>query len=457
MQLPHVGQLFESRYQLNEVVGEGGFAVVYRATDTSLQRDVVVKVLNPGKRGYNTTVASRFMREARVFAELQDPHIVTLFEFGRTDAGLLYMVFEYVRGLDLRHLLMERGPQEPRVVQRIVEQVLFALQEAHRREILHRDIKPANILVFEVEGDPHRVKLIDFGIAKDTSQDAVSLTKTGHLVGTLRYMSPEQIAMQPAAASSDIFSLGLVAYELLTGARVFPGTNHRAIITQQLSESPLHVPPQFAPQELRDVIDRMLARRAEDRYQSAADVLSALAPIRKAVAAWHPDQGLPETRERRPLPARLAKPPPRNWKLVGVGAAISLVGGLVLVMALGPDLAERHDGAQTPSPVVETPTRPKTPDAAAPKVPPSPSRSPTASAGCGKSPPFRGKGRFVLNPAEPTMTAYIPKNYDPEHEHPLVVMFHRQLRNGERILKESGMDRLADEERFIVLAPDSAE
>ena len=157
MELPAPGQLFQRKYKLQEVLGRGGFAAVYRATDVEIGRDVAIKVLAPGEDGYSSGIASRFMREARVIGGFQDPHTITMFEFGRSDDGLLFMVFEYVKGQDLSKAIRTRGPMPQEDVVHILGQVLQSLREAHAAGVLHRDIKPANILVYDYMGDANRV------------------------------------------------------------------------------------------------------------------------------------------------------------------------------------------------------------------------------------------------------------------------------------------------------------
>lgn len=276
MQLPQPGQSFERKYVIRQTLGEGGFAMVYRATDEEIQRDVAIKILTPRDGSYPKKVVARFMREARVIAGLQDPHTIKLFEFGESSEGLLYMVFQYVSGLDLLTIVRRRGPLEPSIVAHVTAQVLSALAEAHAAGILHRDIKPANILIHEYMGDEYNVKLLDFGIAKiEDNPGNASLTKTGALIGTPRYMAPEQVFGEQMGPWSDIYSLGLVAYEMLVGQPAVGGTKEQ-MLRAHISEEPILLPYDVAWLSLRQVIERMLARMPRDRFQSASAAHKAL-------------------------------------------------------------------------------------------------------------------------------------------------------------------------------------
>ena len=287
MKLPGQGESFQRKYKLHEILGKGGFAAVYRATDIDIGRDVAIKILAPSDEdGYSQGLAQRFEREARVIAGLQDPHTITMFEFGRSQDGLLYMVFEYVKGTDLS-VMVKRNPIPEHTTIHIMEQVLQSLREAHAAGILHRDIKPANILIYEYMDDPHRAKLLDFGIAKPTGPggDGQNLTSDGAMIGTPRYMAPEQIYGAQLTPASDVYSLGLVSYEMVCGRPAITGTSTKDMMVQQLSGDPVVLPPD-APvtPAMRQVIDRMTMRDQNARFGSAAEVIQALEYVRSSAA-----------------------------------------------------------------------------------------------------------------------------------------------------------------------------
>ncbi len=278
MELPSQGESFQRKYKIHEVLGKGGFAAVYRATDVEIGRDVAIKVLAPSDDGYSKGIESRFMREARVIASLQDPHTITMFEFGRAESGLLFMVFEYVRGTDLS-LLIRRNPLSESATIHVLKQVLQSLREAHAANVLHRDLKPANILIYEYMDDEFRAKLLDFGIAKPTagSEDGLNITSDGAMIGTPRYMAPEQIYAATLTPASDIYSLGLVAYEMLVGQPAISGRTTKEMMVQQLSDTPVQLPPDLlVSPALRNVINRMTARDPANRFASADQAIQAL-------------------------------------------------------------------------------------------------------------------------------------------------------------------------------------
>ena len=292
MELPEPGQLFQKKYKLQDMLGRGGFAAVYRATDIEIGRDVAIKVLLPGDDdGYSEGVAARFVREARVIGGFQDPHTITMFEFGTTDDGLLFMVFEYVKGDDLSNIIKKRGALPQQEVSHIMKQVLQSLREAHAHGVLHRDIKPANILVYDYMGDANRVKLLDFGIAKAVAggQDGMNLTREGAMIGTPRYMSPEQIYGGELDARSDLYSLGLVAHEMLVGSPAITGTTSKEMLRAQLADDPVRLPRGrvLATEAFCGVIDTLTARSPDQRFETAADVMQAL--------DWVESQGQPPT------------------------------------------------------------------------------------------------------------------------------------------------------------------
>lgn len=275
------GETFERKYIIRELLGSGGFALVYRAEQPDVGRDVAIKILRSAEEigTHPATLLKRFQREAQMAAELRHPANIQLFDFGTAHPGQLYMIFEHIDGIPLDDLIRATGPMSVARVVHILTQLLEALSEAHQLGILHRDVKPANVIIYERLGKKDLAKLIDYGIAKPMGkQQGKNITAEGHVVGTPRYMAPEQILMMgELSPATDIYSLGLVAYEMLAGQSLLGDSTHTEVIKRQLSGEVFRVPPTVpAPPGLRSVVDKMLAKSARDRFQSAEDAIAAL-------------------------------------------------------------------------------------------------------------------------------------------------------------------------------------
>jgi serine/threonine-protein kinase len=270
--LPLLQQALSDRYLFERELGRGGMSRVYLARDRRYEREVAVKVLDPE---IATAVgAERFLREIRITAQLQHPHIVPLLESGEA-AGLLYSVMPYIEGESLRDRLMARGRLAAAEAVSIACGVADALEYAHRRGVNHRDIKPENILISN--GLP---VVADFGIARAVGlAGGATLTGVGFPIGTAAYMSPEQAtAASPVDGRSDIYSLGCVLYEMLSGRMAFSGPTLKSVLTQQLTTDPPLVPltqPDVTP-ELVAVVRRSLAKQPADRYPTAGELAEAL-------------------------------------------------------------------------------------------------------------------------------------------------------------------------------------
>ena len=222
-----VGHVLGGRYHLAELVGQGGMATIYRARDTKLGRDVAIKVLR-GEYGSDVSFLARFQREAQAAAQLNHPNVVAVFDYGQDPVGP-YIVMELVTGGDLAGALRERGPLPPTVAASIAQQIADALDAAHARGIVHRDIKPSNVLL----STGGRVKVADFGIAQAFTD--AQLTMTGVTMGSVHYFSPEQARGDPVGFPSDIYSVGLVLYEMLTGQRAYTGGSAAEVAMARLS------------------------------------------------------------------------------------------------------------------------------------------------------------------------------------------------------------------------------
>ncbi|HEX5240267.1 MAG TPA: protein kinase, partial [Candidatus Limnocylindrales bacterium] len=265
-----IGTVLGGRYRLVELLGQGGMATIYRARDSQLERDVAVKVLRP-EYGADPDFVARFRQEAQSAASLNHPNVVAVFDYGTDPAGP-YIVMELVDGEDLASIVRRGGPLPPRQAARLTAQVARALAAAHGHGIVHRDVKPGNVLVAR-DG---RVKVTDFGIARALSESA--LTLPGTTLGSVHYFSPEQARGELATEASDIYSLGIVLYELLTGRRPWEGDSAAAIATARLTgtvPSPSSVRSGI-PAALEAVDRRALALRPEDRFASATEMAEAL-------------------------------------------------------------------------------------------------------------------------------------------------------------------------------------
>jgi len=260
-----IDTLFDGRYRIQRKLGAGGMADVYLAEDQELGRRVAIKILN-GRHANDAQFIERFRREAKNAAALNHPNIVSIYDRGEAE-DTYYIAMEYLDGRTVKELIVGHGAAPVRVAIEYARQILSALRFAHRHGIVHRDIKPHNVLV-DAEG---RVKVTDFGIARSgTSQ----MTETGSIVGTAQYLSPEQAKGAEVDQRSDLYSLGVVLYELLTGKTPFEGDTPVEIAMKHLSNTPK--PPselrKDIPPELDMVVLRALAKNPDDRYQSADEM-----------------------------------------------------------------------------------------------------------------------------------------------------------------------------------------
>ncbi len=275
-----VGAELDGRFRVDAKIAEGGFGTIYRATHLSSGHVIALKVLHSDLAA-DESLAARFRREGATLASLSSPYTVATYELGETDDGTLYIAMELLRGESLLDRFRACGPLPWRGVLEIMKQVCYALGEAHALGIIHRDLKPANI---HLETNDH-VKLIDFGIAKlmrgSDSDDGNDLTRVGQAVGTLEYMAPEQLIGSTCDGRSDIYSLGVVVYEMLTGRRPYqdatgPTSLVTAVLMQPLVAPSTLWPAGNIPAEADAFVLRCLARDPKDRFASVTDVIAAI-------------------------------------------------------------------------------------------------------------------------------------------------------------------------------------
>jgi eukaryotic-like serine/threonine-protein kinase len=266
--IPDIG-----KYHILELVGEGAMGVVYKARDSVLDRTVAVKVMNEAI-ARSDELRTRFLREAQAAASLQHPNVVSIYDLGEVD-GHLYIAMEFVQGADLEALMLAHEPLSLQEKLDVIIDVLTGLAFAHKRGIVHRDIKPANIRIAE-DG---RAKLMDFGVAHLTSSN---LTNTGASLGTPVYMSPEQITGGKATPATDVFAVGAVLYELLTGCKPFDSNTLQGLFYKILTEKPkpLRDAMPGLPSALDHIVEKAMAKDAPQRYQSALDMANDLSGVR---------------------------------------------------------------------------------------------------------------------------------------------------------------------------------
>jgi serine/threonine protein kinase/beta-lactam-binding protein with PASTA domain len=346
-------KILNNRYELEQKIGEGGMARVYRGRDTRLNRRIAVKVLH-SHYASDAGFLQRFHHEAQAAANLRHPNIVDVYDVG-LDGDIHYIVMEYVEGSDLKALIARNGPLPVDQAVQIAEAVANGLSAAHRIGLVHRDIKPQNIIV----GPAGQVKITDFGIAK--SNLSTAMTETGVTFGTADYISPEQARGQPATPRSDIYSLGVTLYEMLTGRLPFTGDNAISVAMQHVSEEP--PPPRMynprIPPQLEMLVLRALSKDPQDRPATAQEFARLLsgwrdigeqATVVRPVAprpappprpALRPVQPMTSTSSRMNLPpvrpAVVVQAPPENRGL-GFGGfflALMLLAGVIGLVYLG--------------------------------------------------------------------------------------------------------------------------
>ncbi len=273
-----MGRTLNGRYIVEKKIGEGGFGAVFQGKQLATGRRVAIKVLHPHNVG--DTMVARFRREAEACSKLSSPHSVTIFDFDQTEDGVLYLAMEYLQGKSLQQVQQAEGALPARRVLGILDQVADALGEAHGHGIIHRDMKPENLMV-DRRADGDLVKVLDFGIAKIISGDGANagpaLTAFGQTLGTLEFMSPEQLRGKALDGRSDIYALGMMAYEMLTGELPFKNAKSATeVIEFHLQKMP--PPPSQGHPELRiptavdELVLKMVAKSRDDRHADAADL-----------------------------------------------------------------------------------------------------------------------------------------------------------------------------------------
>jgi serine/threonine-protein kinase len=352
------GTVLGDRYQIESVLGVGGMGVVYRVVHVHMRKALALKVLH-AELSQSPEIKARFEREAVAVGSIEHPNVAAATDFGQLPDGSFFLVCELVVGRSLREEI-GAGPLAPARAKSVLRGMTSALVAAHKKSIVHRDLKPENVMLVDRDGDPDFVKVIDFGIAKldrladDEAKLAQPLTRIGVVMGTPDYMAPEQALGQPVDARADLYSLGVIYFEMLTGRCPFQGDT-LSVLRQHIIDPPPPLPSEVAAQvdgRVQSVVSTLLAKDPKDRYQSADDLLAALdAP---AEAAERPVVAL--------------APPRRAVWLFALGATVFLgVSALVWLLVSG-----RADPPPSPS-------FPASASASAAPPPAEPSASPSSA------------------------------------------------------------------------------
>ncbi len=335
------GVLVGGKYRITERIGQGGMGMVYRAAQSGLNRDVALKILKRELYVDPATVA-RFHREANAMSLLAHPNTVRVFDFGQTDDGLLYLAMELLEGERITERLTREGSLDVLEALRFTQQILRSLAEAHRKALVHRDLKPDNIFLAVVDGQAAPVvKVLDFGIAKIVAPDRrldQFETQAGTVFGTPRYMSPEQAQGAPLDGRSDLYSVGTLLYQMLTGRAPFVDLDAVVVMAKHIREVPdaprVAAPERPIPASLDRVVLRALAKNATERFQDATEfevALEACVPDVLTAGAPPPVATIPGLGPRR----RLAM----LW-IVALAAVLALVG-YATSRSRSPDMAQR--------------------------------------------------------------------------------------------------------------------
>ena len=463
MQLPTVGERFEGRYEILGKLGRGGFATVLLARDHHMSREVALKLMVPNPEHDIERLTARFEREAKTIADLQHPGILRLYDFGRSHGGLLYMAFEYIPGGTVAELA-NGPPVGPVVAVSIIGQVLDALVEVHRAGYVHRDLKPSNIAVTPQPDGTYRARLLDFGIAKMLQPDdgQPALTMTGAAIGTPAYMAPEQFAGRPVSPATDVFSLGIIAVELIDGAEesrsVMGRARKQAFHDANAPSYPLRldgVAPS-AKSAIASMIQGVEDRRPTDASQALSMLWGGSGPV----------QSVPAPRPSPSRPVAPSPPPSPTWRdprAIAILLVLLIVAGTAVAITVAvssdPEPARAVPRRVAPAAVVQAPSHTLQTKPPAETPPQDPAVDDAGEAvrkdGCGLPPE---DVRWVpmhagIGLRHDRWLTYIPYGYDPNLRHPLVITLRRDFQPAREFADESGFVDLAERERFVVLAP----
>ncbi|PYP48652.1 MAG: hypothetical protein DMD42_00605 [Gemmatimonadetes bacterium] len=379
-----VGQVLADRYHIMKKLGEGGMGQVYLAEHVKMGRRSAIKVMHPSMV-HDPEAVARFNREAANASRISDSHVCAIYDFGETEDGLIYLAMEFVEGEPLTELLAREGALPVARAADICIQVAAALQAAHDLDIVHRDLKPDNIMVTRGRDGTDGVKVVDFGLAKAVGGEGggQKVTRTGLVIGTPEFMSPEQLSGDKLDGRSDIYSLGLVLFNMLTGTLPFPADSVQEAMVKRLTDEPAELievrPDLHFPPGLQQTLDTALARSPVDRYQSAAKFahdLAAVSGLSRSDAGPALPFTLADTDDQTELiePVRARK---RSRVPIVVGVIVAL-GAAGAVVTIGRTV--RQTSSVPPADTARQIVAPRPPDTAVsrPPVAPPVSRRPVA-------------------------------------------------------------------------------
>ena len=429
------GTILLDRYVLRAVLGQGGFGTVWQAVDRVDRKPVAVKVLHPSSTALDRR---RFELEARALARLNHPNCLRVHDSGRLDDGTMVIVTELLRGDTLREAALHGLSVDDAI--KVARQIAEALDAAHRAGIVHRDLKPANVQVSRDDHGQFQVTVLDFGIAKLVGSDAADITKTGEVIGTTGFMSPEQLCgRSDIGPATDLYALGLLLYLMVEGRPPFLGDTPLAIGMAHVTEP---APPLTrGPAPLCELVAKLLAKAPEDRPPTARFVAAELAQL----------QGAPLAPQARLASDEIA---PATW--IGASLVAAVLVGLA-IMALEP-----ADEAPAPAVMPVLPARAAArmpiPEPATPAIDLGTPRSFEGSAGC-LNRPVPGAKQYDNVPVSllevRSVLHHVPRTYDGKTPMPLVVIFHRNKQSAAEALDETEFAAVADEHGFVVAAPQS--
>jgi tRNA A-37 threonylcarbamoyl transferase component Bud32 len=385
---PYLGATIDGRYKVEAVLGEGGMGVVYRCVHTIIGKKVAMKVLR-SDLARDAEVTERFLNEAKAASSIGNAHIIDISDFGQFPDGAAYFVMEFLGGQPMSKLLEHQQPLPVQRILHLARQIAEGLSAAHAANIVHRDLKPDNIFLVDRGAERDFIKILDFGIAKvSSSAEGSKLTRAGAVFGTPHYMSPEQAAGQPVDHRGDIYSFGVILYELASGRLPFDADNFMGILTQHMYKAPVPIralvpAPQDVPPGLEAIVLKCLSKRPEHRYQSMQELI---VEFDKLAAGGVPD-AVPEMMSRSggfnvpvdyfkkgqmpaPVPATPSHAPGAHgsrWPLyAGVAGVLAAIAIVVGIFAKSHTSAAVQAAPPPPAVAAEPAAKPAEPAAAVP-------------------------------------------------------------------------------------------
>lgn len=364
---PLLGKTISGRFEVVSRIGAGGMGVVYKARQAGMDRYVAIKVLLR-ELAHDEKVVKRFKIEALAVSRLTHPNTIRIYDFGQTEDGTLFFAMEYLEGRSLEETLRQDGPLSVARTIHILRQITDSLAEAHAKGIVHRDLKPDNIFLTQVGSDPDFVKVLDFGVAKlrEADKRQGTVTQAGTIFGTPRYMAPEQCRSMAVDHRADIYALGVIAYEMLTGKPPFDAENPLGILIKHVQEPPPKMatirPDIHVPEELERLVMRCLEKAQDRRYQSVEELGKELARIEAGLAGRFNQVVFVTVPREVQLPTRVEKAVPvkkkslRKWLLLFTPLVIGLIA---VIFVFAPKVEETMVPSESPAVAVTTHVSPK--------------------------------------------------------------------------------------------------